>query len=570
MIETAIDITHIPFSRYGAYVSVTRDYDKDGSPAKALTIHSVRKRFEEGPMFSLSFGKDGDDDFTCSARPEAAAVENGNGRAVIYIRNDDTIVIDSRGLDLRLKYLHYCWPIQTSENSFRMMSGSYHFRYLVDKGRASMEGPAREGDRRSMELSVSCDDGRVVMAMSMRPKEPREIETPINPDKEIAGIRSEWEDFLAQMPETGNSDGESPEFRRLTWYNIWSCFVRAEDVYVHDTVLMAKKKMTSTWSWDHCFNALSLARMKDEGLAFEYALNQFMAPFHLQAEQGILPDLWNPGLETYWGTTKPPIHGWCFSKLMDHFEFSREELETVYSHLEKWTGWWTDHSDTDFDGIPDYPRGCDSGWDNSTLFDIGFYLESPDLPAYLVLQMRTLARIAGKLGEEDKKRYWLGRSQEMLDRLISHSWNGERFVAKLSGSHKYEENPTSLLAVMPIVLGDILPDNIFSALADILEKNFLTDNGPATEMPASPKYNPNGYWRGPVWAPTTYLIVDGLRRGGREALAGTIAERYCRMSREKAKGNYENFDALTGKGLCAPGYTWSASVYMLLSLEYGC
>ena len=40
------------------------------------------------------------------------------------------------------------------------------------------------------------------------------------------------------------------------------------------------------------------------------------------------------------------------------------------------------------------------------------------------------------------------------------------------------------------------------------------------------------------------------------------------MSRELAKGNYENFDALTGKGLCAPGYTWSASVYMLLHWEF--
>ena len=30
MKETKIDITHIPFSRYGAYVSVTREEGKDG------------------------------------------------------------------------------------------------------------------------------------------------------------------------------------------------------------------------------------------------------------------------------------------------------------------------------------------------------------------------------------------------------------------------------------------------------------------------------------------------------------------------------------------------------------
>ena len=42
------------------------------------------------------------------------------------------------------------------------------------------------------------------------------------------------------------------------------------------------------------------------------------------------------------------------------------------------------------------------------------------------------------------------------------------------------------------------------------------------------------------------------------------------MSARKAKGNYENFDALTGLGRRAPGYTWAASVYMLLHREYGC
>lgn len=129
---------------------------------------------------------------------------------------------------------------------------------------------------------------------------------------------------------------------------------------------MAKKFMTSTWSWDHCFNALAMADLGDRTMAKQIALHQFSAPFYLQTEQGVLPDMWNPDVETRWGTTKPPIHGWCFGKLMDRFDFTEEELKTVYGWLEKWTGWWMEYSDTDHDGIPDYPQGCDSGWDNST------------------------------------------------------------------------------------------------------------------------------------------------------------------------------------------------------------
>lgn len=96
----------------------------------------------------------------------------------------------------------------------------------------------------------------------------------------------------------------------------------------------------------------------------------------------------------------------------------------------------------------------------------------------------------------------------------------------------------------------------------------MTAHGLATEAPGSARYIADGYWRGPIWAPPTYLLVDGLRRAGYDVLAREIAERYVRMSCGTAKGNFENFDALTGEGLRAPGYTWSASVFMLLYWEY--
>ena len=155
----------------------------------------------------------------------------------------------------------------------------------------------------------------------------------------------------------------------------------------------------------------------------------------------------------------------------------------------------------------------------------------------------------------------------MLERLLAHSWDGTRFVSKESGTHAHDPTSTCLLSLMPLVLGDRLPQEIRDRLAAVLEQEHLTENGLATESPSSARYDPDGYWRGPIWAPSTYLLVDGLRRSGYAALADTVARRYCEMTSKKAKGNYENFDALTGKGLRAPGYTWSASVYMLLRKE---
>lgn len=85
MKKCEIDITRIPFSRYGAYVSVTRDIDNMECAAKELIIHSVRRRFDKGPMFSLSFGNDEACDFSTMAVPEVLTVTTQNGTAKKYI-----------------------------------------------------------------------------------------------------------------------------------------------------------------------------------------------------------------------------------------------------------------------------------------------------------------------------------------------------------------------------------------------------------------------------------------------------------------------------------------------------
>jgi glycogen debranching enzyme len=93
---------------------------------------------------------------------------------------------------------------------------------------------------------------------------------------------------------------------------------------------------------------------------------------------------------------------------------------------------------------------------------------------------------------------------------------------------------------------------------------FLTSYGLATQAPSSLQYEPDGYWRGPIWAPPTYLVFSGLLDAGETALARTVAEHFCDMCAPQA-GMYENYDALTGRGLRDPAYTWTASVFLLLA-----
>jgi glycogen debranching enzyme len=351
----------------------------------------------------------------------------------------------------------------------------------------------------------------------------------------------------------------------LMAYVQWSALVAPEGHLRRPAVLMSKNHMTNVWSWDHCFNALALMPH-----APALAWDQFLLPFDHQDAAGALPDSVNDK-SIVRSFTKPPIHGWTLRGLLerDHIRFlTPERLGEVYGPLSRWTRWWLTFRDADGDGVPQYNHGNDSGWDNSTAFDAGFPLEGPDLSAFLVLQMDALADLARRLDRPDEAAQWTQDADTLLDRLMAHSWRGDRFLAPRSGDHADADAGDSLLPFLPLALGDRLPGEARGPLrAGLLTPGrFLCDYGLATEALTSPQHEADGYWRGPVWAPPVLLLADGLRRMGEDAAARDIAARFCRAVAES--GAAENFHARTGAGLRDRAYTWTASVFLILAQDY--
>ena len=120
---------------------------------------------------------------------------------------------------------------------------------------------------------------------------------------------------------------------------------------------------------------------------------------------------------------------------------------------------------------------------------------------------------------------------------------------------------------LPLILGNRLPEDIRrKGIATLKSNKFMTSNGFATESPASSLYEDDGCWRGPIWAPSTFIIIDGLTECGEKEFATVMVERFCDMMSKS--GCAENFDALTGEGLRDLAYTWTASVMFVLAHEY--
>ena len=341
----------------------------------------------------------------------------------------------------------------------------------------------------------------------------------------------------------------------LAAYVLWSATVDPAGFLGRPAVLMSKHWMDKIWSWDHCFNALALAPA-EPALAWD----QFQLPFDHQDAAGALPDsITHP--EVLYNFVKPPIHGWTLRRLREQLALDRDQLTTAYHRLAAWTRFWLDHRRVPGHQLAHYQHGNDSGWDNATTFDADRVIETADLSAFLVLQLRELAALATGLDRPDEARRWRQTACTVRDALLGELWQDDRFVAR-SAATGQPHTSRSLLDLMPIVLGADLPADLSATLAARISGH-LTAHGLATEPVDSADYAADGYWRGPIWAPATVLIEDGLRRAGHPELADTISRRFRALC-EKS-GFAENFDAQTGAGLRDRAYTWTASGYLILA-----
>ncbi|MEU0212844.1 amylo-alpha-1,6-glucosidase [Streptomyces canus] len=502
------------------------------------------------------------------ATPNLLTWTGAAGRVDLAYETPDTVRLRGAGLSLR---------VSAAAPALTPFSGTYFYRDPVDgahtftsyeTGRryriTVLSGTVAEvsgsqalgaGDRG---LTVAGEaDGSWEVAVEELDSARRPYRTSAAFGEVMETARRSFAEFADTVAPWRSDDTPAAE---LAAYVVWSATVRPAGLVTRPGVLMSKHWMDKVWSWDHCFNALALAP-GSAGLAWD----QFSLPFDHQDESGALPDSVTHS-EVLYNFVKPPIHGWALGLLRARLTepLDPAQLAQAYDRLTRWTDFWLTARRAPGTVLPHYQHGNDSGWDNATTFDPGRLAVTADLTATLILQLDELARLAGELGFADDARRRTETADALQAALLDELWDGERFLSR--PAHGGALSPSSsLLDLMPIVLGDRLPAKVHDRLAERIEAH-LTAYGLATEHPGSPHYEPDGYWRGPIWAPATVLIEDGLRRAGHERLADEISARFralCEIS-----GFAENFDALTGEGLRDRAYTWTASSYLLLARDH--
>lgn len=489
--------------------------------------------------------------------PDCLTARGAGGHLCLAFDGPDRIVIEGQGLDLRLragasKYnyaqaegtdAHLCLATQDLRCNIAATSG--RLRLQADWNGLSSDQIVVDLCPEEGALTASIDLFRIVPP-SCRP-------APLTLAR--ARVAADFRAFRASLP---NVPDEFAAGHLLAGYILWSAYVPAGGALSRPAVYMSKNWMTNIWSWDHCFVALAFARGAPEA-AFE----QMQVIFDAQDESGRLPDYLNDRY-AYWSFTKPPVHGWTFAQLRAAAPafYDAARMAQVVDWLEKQAGFWL--SGPALGDLPAYRHGNDAGWDNATCFAQGAPLASPDLATFLILQLDEIAALHHALGNGARAQTARRRADDLCRALVRDLWDGSGFFARLARDGQRVQTGQSLLLYLPLALGQRLPDAIRDTLLRGLlsSDRYLTRNGLATEATDSPLYRANGYWRGPIWAPTTALFVDALRRCGQKDAAIDIARRYVAMC--TANGMAENHDAQTGAGLHDPAFAWTSAVFLVL------
>jgi putative isomerase len=563
----ALDITKIPFSRFGSNVAFSQ-FTEDNLASFHATgllpgvyLRSVYGDQRTHPVFRLELlDADKPVPFVVEASPSLLRLKAAKGIVEFCIGASDRVKFRGHGVSLRLIAQAGALAVPNYANHWEINSERVMEKYMLwaTHGELHMDAPWNGLSNLRVVATYSPDPDSLSVEgeIDSYPSVWTPHQSSETFDESVTAVEQDYSRWLKLMPDVPQEYGPGAE---LAAYVNWTSVVDPSGYLDRPAMLMSKNWMAAIWSWDHCFNAMALS-FKDPNLAFQ----QYMLPFDNQQSEGALPDE-TTSTSNELNFTKPPIHGWALAWMMQHGGFTDQaHLEQIYAPLSRWTNWYFQYRDSNQDGLPEYNHGYDSGWDNSTVMLPGMPVETADLASFLILQMDTLADLATKLGRDAEGQDWRARSNELLKRMLSTLWRKDHFVA-IRASDGSEIDSQSLLLYIPIILGKRLPSDVRNKLIQGLTEpeKYRTAHGFATEPLTSKYYTTDGYWRGPIWAPATMLLAEGLDSAGEHALAKRVREDFCRMAQQS--GMYENFDSISGGGLRDPAYTWTSSVFLIFA-----
>ena len=360
------------------------------------------------------------------------------------------------------------------------------------------------------------------------------------------------------------------------------------------------------FEWDSFLNALELAVESPR-----YAAEAVKAVLETQYPNGNIPN-WRSHLGGTPDRSQPPIGAYVVLKLFQR-SGDMDLLNSSYPYLKRWHSYWKEKKpggqarrDGNGDGLlewgsdrdlvpdivppwevnasPEQRAKWESGQDDLPNWDDVFCgndsgtlaLNCLDLNCLYALDATCLAQMADILNKREDALALQDEYEKMKELVNSQLWNQRegfyfdrtwdgRFSTKKAASSFYP-----LLARIPdeqraraMVNRHLLNPKEF--WGDYVIPTISRDD-PAFNDPRNPARQ---YWRGTIWPPTNYLVYQGLKAYGFDAVASEFAKKSSTLFM-RAWTNFqlcpENFHPLTGEAAGERYQSWGP-LFALIALE---
>ena len=354
------------------------------------------------------------------------------------------------------------------------------------------------------------------------------------------------------------------------------------------------------FGWDTFFNALLLATV-----SAELAWSTLLAGVEARYPNGNIPN-WRSRLGGTPDRSQPPVGSFAALNL-HRIHPDRDALAAAFPGLLAWSDWWVADkngrprregltpgllswgSDTALvpgpEQVPEWEVGAsghqraawESGQDDLPLWEEAEWdagrevlaMSAVDLCSYRALDLECMARIARILGDDPTARRLDASRQRLAETMNRTLWSEAAglYLDELPSGRSPRVAASNFL---PLIAGIPSPARARRMVQTLRDPHrFWGDRVLPTISRDDPAFADQQYWRGSIWPPMNYLVLQGLRRYSFRRLASELAWKGADMflaDRDRTGMCRENFDSRTGRG-CGQRFQSWAPLFALGALE---
>lgn len=380
----------------------------------------------------------------------------------------------------------------------------------------------------------------------------------------------------------------------------------------HVYTLPSPQSYPYQWLWDSCFHAIILshfdiANAKEELLSL--AVRQFengMIPHMIYwerseaAEHDVFNVAW--GKKDTSSLTQPPMLAYAVWRIYQ-LDYDITFLKSMYFALFHFYKYLLNERDPYEKHLIGIINPDESGEDNSPRFDAlldlppvhtseenfkrrlalveenrvcnfdapfcmknFFWVKDVPFNAIMVENLRTLSKIAGKLGYSYDALYFNEEAERIASAMRLLMFEDGMYFAT-QGEHYGKIKVKTWATFAPLFALIPTRSEAERLVQEHLtnEKEFATPFSIPTVAADDPSFNPEGFWRGPVWIAVNWFVFQGLLKYGFNEHANVIYQHSRKLIEQS--GFREQFHPYTGAGYGAKNFTWGGLVLDMMETQ---